>query len=218
MSLENSIYAATTKGEAMLSEKEKSEGWISLFDGETLNGWGSTGNAEGWVIDDGSILCTVQGGKYLYTEEHYDNFTLSLEYKTDPKVNSGIFVRWADLEDAVQSGLEIQILDTHGKEPTDSHDCGALYDALGPTRNTCKPAGEWNEMIITCDGSIIAVSLNGEEIVRADVDEWDTAHQNPDGSRNKFGIPLKNFPRSGHIGIQDHGGKIWCRNIKVKPL
>ena len=141
-----------------------------------------------------------------------------LRTKTDPKVNSGIFIRWADLEDAVQSGLEIQILDTHGKEPTDSHDCGALYDALGPTRNTCKAAGEWNEMIITCDGSIVAVTLNGEEIVRADLDEWDTAHQNPDGSRNKFGIPLKDFPRSGHIGIQDHGGKIWCRNIKVKSL
>ena len=56
------------------------------------------------VIDDGSILCTVQGGKYLYTEQHYDNFILSLEYKTESKVNSGIFVRWADLEDAVQSG------------------------------------------------------------------------------------------------------------------
>ena len=52
-------------------------------------------------------------------------------------------------------------------------------------------------MIITCDGSIIAVTLNGEEIVRADLDEWDTPHQNPDGSRNKFGIALKDFPRSG---------------------
>ncbi len=202
----------------MLTEKERAEGWVSLFDGETLNGWGTTGDPDGWVVDSGSILCTVQGGRYLYTEEHYDNFVLSLEFKTEPKVNSGIFVRWADLADAVQSGLEIQILDTHGKEPADNHDCGALYDALAPTRNTCKPAGEWNEMRITCDGSLIAVSLNGEEIVRADLDDWDTAHQNPDGSRNKFGIPLKSFPRRGHIGIQDHGGKIWCRSLKVKPL
>ena len=74
----------------MLTEKEKSEGWISLFDGETLAGWGATGSAEGWVIDDGSILCTVQGGKYLYTEEHYDNFILALDFKTESKVNSGI--------------------------------------------------------------------------------------------------------------------------------
>ena len=181
----------------MLSEKEKNEGWISLFDGETLNGWGATGKAEGWVIDDGSILCTVQGGKYLYTEQQYDNFILALDYKTEPKVNSGIFIRWADLDDPVQSGLEIQILDTHGKAPTTNHDCGALYDALGPTRNTCKPAGEWNTMTITCDGSIVAVTLNDEEIVRADLDDWDTPHKNPDGSRNKFSIALKDFPRGG---------------------
>ena len=65
----------------------------------------------------------------------------------------------------------------------------------GPTRNTCKPAGEWNQMTITCDGSIVAVTLNDEEVVRADLDEWDTPHKNPDGSRNKFGVALKDFPR-----------------------
>ena len=47
--------------------------------GRRSPGWGATGSAEGWVIDDGSILCTVQGGKYLYTEEHYDNFILALD-------------------------------------------------------------------------------------------------------------------------------------------
>ena len=202
----------------MLTAKEQADGWISLFDGETLTGWGATGNDEGWVVDDGSILCTVQGGQYLYTEDQFDNFTLALDFKTEPNVNSGIFIRWADLNRPVQTGLEIQILDTHGKDPATKHDCGALYDALEPTRNACKPAGEWNEMRITCDDSLVIVEMDGEEIVRADLDLWDTPHQNPDGSRNKFGVALKDFPRGGHIGIQDHGGKIWCRNIKVKPL
>ena len=73
-------------------------------------------------------------------------------------------------------------------------------------------------MIITCDDSLVIVEMNGEEIVRADLDEWDTPHKNPDGSRNKFGIALKDFPRKGHIGLQDHGGKLWFRNIKVKTL
>ena len=197
---------------------EQTNGWISLFDGETLNGWGATGKEEGWAVDDGAILCTVKGGNMLYSEEQFDNFVLSLEYMSEPTVNSGIFIRWADLQRPVQTGLEIQILDTHGKEPATKHCCGALYDALEPTRNVCKPAGEWNEMIITCDGSLVAVEMNGEEIVRADLDEWDTPHENPDGSRNKFGIALKDFPRKGHIGLQDHGGKLWFRNIKVKLL
>lgn len=197
---------------------EQNNGWVSLFDGETLNGWGATGKDEGWAVDDGSILCTVKGGQYLYTEDQYDNFVLSLEYKSEPKVNSGVFIRWEDLKRPVQTGLEIQILDTHGKDPATKHCCGSLYDALEPTRNVCKPAGEWNEMIITCDGSIVAVEMNGEEIVRADLDEWDTPHKNPDGSRNKFGIALKDFPRKGHIGLQDHGGKLWFRNIKIRTL
>ena len=196
----------------------ENNGWKSLFDGETLNGWGATGKEEGWVVDDGAILCTVKGGQMLYSEEQFDNFVLSLEYMSEPTVNSGVFIRWEDLQRPVQTGLEIQILDTHGREPATKHCCGALYDPLEPTRNVCKPAGEWNEMIITCDGSIVAVEMNGEEIVRADLDLWDTPHQNPDGSRNKFGIALKDFPRKGHIGLQDHGGKLWFRNIKVKPL
>ena len=97
--------------------KEQTNDWKSLFDGETLNGWGSTGKAEGWDVDDGAILCTVKGGQMLYSEEQFDNFVLSLEYMSEPKVNSGIFIRWEDLKRPVQTGLEIQILDTHGKEP-----------------------------------------------------------------------------------------------------
>ncbi|MCY4402235.1 MAG: DUF1080 domain-containing protein [Candidatus Poribacteria bacterium] len=198
--------------------KEQNNDWISIFDGKTLNGWGATGNDEGWAVDDGSILCTVKGGNMLYSEEQYDNFILSLEYMSEPNVNSGVFIRWADLQRPVQTGIEIQILDTHGKEPATKHCCGAFYDAKEPTRNVCKPAGEWNEMIITCDDSILVIEMNGEEIVRADLDDWDTPHQNPDGSRNKFGTALKDFPRKGHIGLQDHGGKLWFRNIKIKSL
>ncbi len=198
--------------------KEQNNDWISIFDGKTLNGWGATGNDEGWAVDDGSILCTVKGGNMLYSEEQYDNFILSLEYMSEPNVNSGVFIRWADLQRPVQTGIEIQILDTHGKEPATKHCCGAFYDAKEPTRNVCKPAGEWNEMIITCDDSILVIEMNGEELVRADLDDWDTPHQNPDGSRNKFGTALKDFPRKGHIGLQDHGGKLWFRNIKIKSL
>ena len=56
-------------------------------------------------------------------------------------------------------------------------------------------------MSITCDGSIIAVTLNGEEIVRADLDEWDTPHQNPDGSRNKFGMSPSKIFRGADISV-----------------
>ena len=202
----------------MLTQREKEEGWISLFDGKTLNGWGATGDPKGWTVDDGCILCTVQGGQYLYTKEQFADFVLAIDFRTEPKVNSGIFLRWGDLKDAVHTGIEIQILDTHGKTPTTTHDCGAIYDLVAPTRNTCKPAGEWNHAVITCNKSMLSVELNGEKIAEMDVDRWTTAGLNPDGTKNKFRYALKDFPRRGHIGLQDHGGRIWFRNIKLKQL
>lgn len=117
-----------------MSEKEKSEGWISLFDGETLASWTATGSNEGWTVDDGAILCTVKGGGYLYTLEQYENFVLSIDFKIDAGVNSGVFVRWSDLKDAVNTGIEIQVLDTYGREVSGTHDCGAIYDLVAPSK------------------------------------------------------------------------------------
>jgi hypothetical protein len=202
----------------MLTAKEKSEGWISLFDGETLTGWAATGKDEGWTVDDGAILCTVKGGGYLYTLEQYEDFVLSIDFNIDPGVNSGVFVRWSDLKDPVNTGIEMQVLDTYGRENPGTHDCGAIYDLVAPSKQTCKPAGEWNTAVITCDKSLIAVELNGEKIAEMDMDKWTTPGMNPDGTKNKYKYAWKDMPRKGHIGLQDHGGKVWFRNIKLKQL
>ena len=202
----------------MLTEKEKAEGWISLFDGKTLTGWAATGSDEGWTVDDGAILCTVKGGGYLYTLEQYENFVLSVDFKIDTGVNSGIFFRWSDLNDAVHTGIEIQILDTYGRENPGKHDCGAIYELVAPSKQTCKPAGEWNTNVIACNENLITVELNGEKIAEMDVDQWTTPGMNPDGTKNKFKYAWKDMPRKGHIGLQDHGGKVWFRKIKLKPL
>jgi hypothetical protein len=202
----------------MLTEKEKAEGWISLFDGKTLTGWAATGSDEGWTVDDGAILCTVKGGGYLYTLEQYENFVLSVDFKIDAGVNSGIFFRWSDLSDAVHTGIEIQILDTYGRENPGKHDCGAIYELVAPSKQTCKPAGEWNTNVSACNDNLITVELNGEKIAEMDVDQWTTPGMNPDGTKNKFKYAWKDMPRKGHIGLQDHGGKVWFRNIKLKLL
>lgn len=72
--------------------------------------------------------------------------------------------------------------------------------------------------MITCNENLIAVELNGEKIAEMDVDQWATAGMNPDGTKNKYKYAWKDMPRKGHIGLQDHGGKIWFRNIKLKLL
>ena len=81
-----------------------------------------------------------------------------------------------------------------------------------------KPAGQWNHMIITVKGSLTKVVLNGKEIINMDAELWDTANKNPNGTKNKFNKPIKDFARSGVIGLQDHGYPVWYRNIKIKSL
>ena len=81
-----------------------------------------------------------------------------------------------------------------------------------------KPAGEWNHVEITADKSKVKVVLNGQQVVDADLDRWTEPHKNPDGTPNKFDKPLKDFARTGYVGLQDHGHDAWYKNLKIKPL
>ena len=201
---------------------------IELFNGRDLTGWEDHKNPHLWTVEDGMIVGISEAGKMsnLSTQAQYGDFELRLEYNADAKVNSGVFLRVSDLDDEVHTGLEIPILDTYGKElPLDRGDSGALYDMIAPSANALKPAGEWNQMRMRCDGPRVAVELNGVQVVDADLDLFDTPGQNPDGSSNKFKYAWKTMPRAGHIGLQTHAGmgglsdvKIRFRNLVVQPL
>ena len=60
--------------------------------------------------------------------------------------------------------------------------------------------------------------LNHEQIIDMDLNRWTTAHKNPDGSDNKFRTPYREMPRGGFISLQDHGHRIWFRNLKIRQL
>jgi hypothetical protein len=110
------------------------------------------------------------------------------------------------------------VLDSSGKKNMDKHDCGALYDALAPSENAMKPAMEWSTVAIKCMNSFITITLNSKRVIAADLNKWTDAHKNPDGTRNKYNTALKDWARSGHIGFQAHGGKVWFKNVKVREL
>jgi len=94
---------------------------------------------------------------------------------------------------------------------------GGLYDLVAPKVNELKP-GEWNRYTITCDGPKISVVLNGQLVSEANLDLWTEARKNPDGTANKFDRALKDFARSGYVGLQDHGSPVWYRNIRIKRI
>lgn len=201
-----------------LTAEETAEGWRLLFDGKTLDGWAATGSDEGWAVDDGAIACTVRRGGYLVTTEQFEDYCLAIDFKLEPNCDSGVFFMWSDLDDPVHTGLEIQILDTYGPDRTGVHDCGAIYELVPPSKQTMRPAGEWNQLVLTFKGDAVSLDMNDENIVQMDISEWTEPNRHIDGSRTKFNKAWADLPRRGHIGLQDHGGKVWFRNVKIRSV
>lgn len=198
------------------------KGFVPLFNGKDLKNWKTTSNH--WVVENGVIALKDRtdneehNDSYLWTTEQYGDFILEIEYKTPPKLaNSGIYLRTSDTNDPVPTGIEIQVLHSEPGVPLRRNSPGAVYDLVVPRKDAQKN-GEWNKYIITCKGPKITVNLNGEIVSDINLDQYDKLHQNPDGSKNKFDRPLKEFARTGYIGLQDHGLPVWFRNIRIKRL
>jgi len=212
---------ASASAENALTEKEKQDGWMLLFDGKTTKGWMTP---KGAPIADSHVqdhcLNPHPCDYMLVYEKPLENFVLSLDFKISPGCNSGIFVRTKSLtaregKDVGFNGIEIAI---DAAEGPGFHTTGAIYDLVATKVNAMKPVGEWNHIDITCDRSVIDVTLNGRQVSRMNLDEWNEANKRPDGSSHKFDVAYKEHPRRGYIGLQDHGSDCWYRNIKLRPL
>ncbi len=204
-----------------LTASEKDAGWILLFNGRDLTGWKtSSGEPSRRPVENGSLNPHKCGGYMLVYNEPVENFQLSLDFRISPKCNTGIFVRTHSLKprpgkDVGFNGLEIAIDDT---ETAGFHDTGAIYDLVKPTRNAMKRAGEWNHLMLSCDGPKVEVDLNGERVTAMNLADWTLPNRRPDGTEHKFDIAYAEHPRTGFLGLQDHGSDCWFRNIKLRKL
>ena len=197
-----------------LTAQEKRDGWVLLLDGRSSDGWVTGGKPPPAAnIQDGAINPYKAGAYVTYHKEPLADFVLSCDFKVSSGANSGLFFRVANQADPVQTGFEMQVFDSAGR-PLGKHTCGAIYDAQAPSANAMKPAGEWNHIVLTADRNIVKVVLNGQQVI----DRWTEPGKNPDGTKNKFKTALKDFPRQGHIGFQDHGQPVGFKNVKVKKL
>ncbi len=188
-------------GAVAIWTQQAEEGFVPLFNGKDLTGWHVMGSPS-WKVEDGILVCTGEGGGWLRSDKQYENFVLRLEFRISKGGNSGIFIRSALEGNPAFTGMEIQILDDHGRDPA-PYTTGAIYDAVAPKKNMSKPAGEWNFVEIICSGPWIVVAMNGEEIVRVNMDEHPK---------------LKERLRKGYIGLQNHGSRVEFRNIRIKEL
>lgn len=215
------LALAAAPADNVLSDQEKADGWILLFDGKTLDGWMTSSSLPSRTsVEDGCINPHKCGGYMMVHQRTWDDFILALDFKISPRCNSGIFIRTFPLtprngRDVGYNGIEVAIDDTPG---AGYHDTGAFYDLVKPTKNAMKPVGEWNHIVITCNKNVLEVELNGDRVTRMDLDEWTKPGERPDGSKHKFDAAFKDHPRKGYLGLQDHGAPCWFKNIKLKPL
>jgi hypothetical protein len=204
-----------------LSEAEKRDGWILLFNGHSLDGWVTSSQKPSQrPVEDYAINPHRCGGYMMIYDRSWSDFVLSLDFKISKGCNSGVFVRTFPLtprpgKDVGFNGIEIAVDDTSS---SGYHDTGAIYDLVKPSKNAMLPAGQWNHLQITCDKNRILVDVNDSRVTEMDLDQWTMKNRRPDGSEHKFDIAYKDHPRQGYIGLQDHGGECWYKNIKLKPL
>lgn len=209
-----------------LSKKEKKQGWTLLFDGETTNGWHTYLKDEAgaaWTVSEGALAFDPEAGEGgdLVTDGEYENYELSLEWKISEGGNSGIiFNVHEDPEYGATyvTGPEMQVLDNEKAHDNkeDDHLAGSLYDMVAVGRDVANPAGEWNQARLRLKDAQLTLWLNGTKTadVAIDSEEWKellAASKFKDWEH--FATYLK-----GRIALQDHGNKVWYRNIKIREL
>ena len=178
----------------------------SLFNGKDLSGW----KGEGYVVEDGTIVCTPQG-RNLVTEETFANFVLDFEFQLSPGANNGLGIHYPGTGDSAYTGMELQILDSTApqyKELKDYQFHGGLYTMAPAKQGLLKPVGEWNQERVTVMGPALKEELNGEIILRANLDDMSIRFPDHQGVKR----------RAGHLAWLGHGDRVAFRNIRIAEL
>ena len=217
-----------------LTPIEKKQGWELLFDGEKIEHFRNFRKktiGSSWIVDDGAIHLNAQprndgswqvkDGGDIITDKAYENFDLKLEWKIGNCGNSGVIFNSVedDKYDHVwQTGPEMQILDNtcHPDTKYETHRAGDLYDMISTKYITVNPAGQWNQVRIVSDKGKVKFYQNGYEVVSFEMhnEKWLDMIKN-----SKFvDMPDFGLAKKGHIALQDHGDKVWFRNIKIREL
>lgn len=214
-------------GDNALTQSEKEEGWQLLFDGKSMENFRGFRKGEvpsAWQVEDGAIALAGEHGGDLITKDQYKNFELSIDWKISEGGNSGIMYHVSEdtvYHNTYNSGPEMQVLDDE-RHPdakmgvNGNRQAGALYDLIPLSTPAVKPAGQWNTATLLVKDGHVEHWLNGKKVVEYEIGspQWDSLIE-----KSKF-APMKGFGREeqGHIALQDHGNKVWFKNIKVRVL
>ena len=228
----NKTTSAVDYGLNKLTSSEKKDGWKLLFDGKDIaKDWHlftTPNETGGWSVDDNAMFYNpaLSKGGDIVSDNEYQNFILELDWKIQDCGNSGIFFNVVEDKKyyaTYLTGPEMQVLDNacHPDARYPMHRASDLYDMISCKFETVKPAGEWNRIRLKIENGKVEHWQNGHLLVQYEMwtAEWDNLI-----AKSKFSIEKdKNFAdfgkaKKGHLALQDHGDKVWYRNIKIKEL
>jgi hypothetical protein len=202
-----SAIALLAVGFAALSwspQASSQTGWVTLFDGKSLDGFTKVGDAN-WRIEDGMIVAD-KGNGFLVTKNDYKDYEIKAEFWVEADSNSGIFVRCTDAEKiGAETCYEVNIWDTR---PDPSYGTGAIVN-VAKVNPMPHAGGKWNTYDITVKGSSFTVVLNGEKTV----DNAQDAKLANGKVALQHGLGVKDA-----AGVANDKGVVKFRKVEIKPL
>ena len=201
--------AADDNKGAGTASQSKSDGWVELFDGKSLDGWKASEATDSFYVEDGSIVAHGKPRSHLFyvgDEKPFKNFELVAEVKTEPTANSGIYFHTQfQNKDWPKKGYEAQINNSFAPDPRRT---GSLY-GIEDVKDPPVKDDEWFKYYITVDGKHIILRLNDTTVV-------DYTEPDPPKSFNNFDRKLD----QGTFALQAHpdSGKTYFRSVKVRRL
>jgi len=218
--------------ENSLTSHEKTEGWKLLFDGESTNGWKNFNEdrISGWIVEDECLVGQGLGGDIggdIVSENEYDNFILKWDWKLGPNGNSGVIYHVLEGEKynaPYETGPEYQLIeDDDFRNPDGSQypledwqKTASDYAMYVAGKNKKVNLHDWNSSMIKFTEAIVEYWLNGEKVVEFEPwsDDWNERRNS--GKWDQY--PDYGIAKKGKISLQDHGSKIWFKNMKIKEL
>ncbi|MEO8353597.1 MAG: DUF1080 domain-containing protein, partial [Chthoniobacteraceae bacterium] len=181
-------------------------------------GYNKDGLPAEWKVEDGALV--RHGGGDIVTKEKFESFELQIDWKISEGGNSGIMFKVLETDGpSWNTGPEAQVQDNvKGRDPQKA---GWMYQLYAAKEDTTKPVGEWNHFVLKCQKTDAGTYrcehwMNGTKYVEYEIG---SADWNEKVAKSKFG-KFDGFGKAGagHICLQDHGGEVAFRNIKIRRL
>jgi hypothetical protein len=211
-----------------LTSEEAEQGWELLFDGKSLDQW-RLYNSEGtgtWSVEDGCLTADGTGSDstgYIISKKEYASFDLKFDWKIAPEGNSGVMYHVVESDrfsTPYLTGPEYQLIDDIGwpGELEEWQKTGADYAMYPPdtAKKILNKPGEWNSSRILFDNGHAEYWLNGEKII--EFEAWTPEWIALKNSGKWAGAPEYGLAATGHLSLQDHGSRVWFRNMKIMEL